>query len=67
MKKVYVFNEIGASYPSGVFSSEEKAESWIKENELDGTLTVYDIDEGMSHEDREKAGILPDHTHFEKE
>jgi hypothetical protein len=43
---VWVFNG-GGAFPSGVFSSREKAERWISENKLTGTLTLYPVDIGV--------------------
>ena len=44
MMKVWVFNGDKARFPSGVFSSIEKAESWIAVEKLSGTLTMYRVD-----------------------
>jgi hypothetical protein len=46
MDTVWVFNGIRASLPSGVFSSRERAESWIRERRLTGLLTMYRLDVG---------------------
>ncbi len=43
---VWVFNG-GGQFPSGVFSSKEKAEEWIGTHALTGVLTFYPLDEGM--------------------
>jgi hypothetical protein len=43
---VWVFNGVGGTFPSGVFSSREKAEEWIARNRLSGTLTMYPVDVG---------------------
>lgn len=43
---VWVFNGEKSSFPAGIFSSKEKAEAWIEQNELTGVLTEYPIDEG---------------------
>ncbi|MCU0714236.1 MAG: hypothetical protein MUC43_19435 [Pirellula sp.] len=42
---VWVFNGVKASFPSGVFTSRENAEAWIKEHNLEGTLTLYPVDQ----------------------
>ena len=44
MSEVWVFNGNRASFPSAVFSSRAKAESWISERKLTGTLTNYPLD-----------------------
>ncbi|MFK7969666.1 MAG: hypothetical protein AB8F95_04825 [Bacteroidia bacterium] len=41
---VWVFSGEKGAFPSAVFSSLEKAESWIKTNNLSGVLTEYPID-----------------------
>jgi hypothetical protein len=43
---VWVFNGSGGSLPGGVFSTRERAESWIRENGLTGLLTLYRLDVG---------------------
>lgn len=42
---VWVFNG-GGRFPSGVFSTREKAEAWINKHGLTGVLTKYPLDEG---------------------
>lgn len=44
---VWVFNGARNHFPSGVFASRARAEDWIRENRLSGTLTVYPIDRGI--------------------
>jgi hypothetical protein len=44
---VWVFNGERSDFPAGIFSSKEKAEAWIQENQLTGLLTEYPIDEGI--------------------
>ncbi len=45
MKYVWIFNGNGKNpFPSAVFSTKEKAEKWITEHKLSGTLTQYPID-----------------------
>lgn len=41
---IFVFNGHNSSFPSAVFSSYEKAEIWIKQHSLSGTLTAYPLD-----------------------
>ncbi len=41
---VWVFNGDGGQFPAGVFSTVEKAEVWIAEQRLSGTLTWYPLD-----------------------
>jgi hypothetical protein len=43
---VWVFNGGGGAFPSGVFSTREKAEAWIGKNRLTGVLTKYPLNEG---------------------
>jgi hypothetical protein len=42
----WVFNGGGGRFPSGVFSTREKAEAWINQHGLSGVLTKYPLDEG---------------------
>lgn len=42
---VWVFNGAKAHFPSGVFTSRENAEAWITEHKLEGTLTLYPLDQ----------------------
>ena len=46
MQQVWVFNG-GGPFPSGVFSDRDKAEAWIAEHGLTGTLTLYPLDIGV--------------------
>lgn len=46
---VWVFNGNGAQFPSGVFSTLERAEAWIAQHRLSGVLTAFPIDEGAFH------------------
>lgn len=46
-QSVWVFNGIQSNFPSGVFSSKDMAESWIKRYALTGTLTQYPLDISM--------------------
>ena len=42
---VWVFNGANSNFPSGVFTSRENAEVWITEHGLEGTLTLYPLDQ----------------------
>ena len=44
MDAVWVFNGDGANLPAGVFSTRERAESWIGQHRLTGCLTRYPVD-----------------------
>lgn len=44
---VWVFNGKRAIFPSGVFTSRENAEAWINEYGLEGTLTLYPLDQSV--------------------
>jgi hypothetical protein len=46
MTEVWVFNGIN-HFPSGIFSSREKAEQWIAKHQLSGCLTKYPMDIGI--------------------
>ena len=46
LEAVWVFNGSGSHFPSGVFTTAEKAEAWILKRSLSGTLTLYHVDEG---------------------
>jgi hypothetical protein len=43
---VWVFNGSRGSFPSGVFSTRERAEAWIATHRLTGLLTMYRLDVG---------------------
>jgi hypothetical protein len=43
MEAVWVFNG-GGGFPAAVFSTREKAETWIAERCLSGVLTKYPVD-----------------------
>jgi hypothetical protein len=47
MESVWVFNGALSQFPSGVFSSKDAAEAWIRTHTLSGTLTQYPVDMGM--------------------
>ncbi len=44
MDAVWVFNGDGGRFPSAVFSTRERAESWIAQHRLTGCLTKYPLD-----------------------
>ena len=44
---VWVFNANGGRFAGGVFTSRDRAEAWIADNELDGVLTLYPLDAGV--------------------
>lgn len=44
MGTVFVFNGINRSLPSAVFSTKEKAENWVRTNNLCGTITEMPLD-----------------------
>jgi len=46
-ESVWVFNGNRNHFPSGVFSSKEQAEEWIRSNRLVGTLTHYPVNIGV--------------------
>ena len=45
LNSVFVFSGDKNHLPSAVFSTEETARTWIRENRLSGTLTEYPIDD----------------------
>jgi hypothetical protein len=45
LQGVWVFNGAKANFPSGVFTSRENAEAWIRDHNLEGTLTLYPLDQ----------------------
>jgi hypothetical protein len=44
---VWVFNGESNRFPSSVFTNRDDAESWIRENNLSGTLTEYPLNIGV--------------------
>ena len=46
-RSIWVFNGVQSPFPSGVFTTRELAESWIRHHNLTGTLTEYPLDVGM--------------------
>lgn len=55
---VWVFNGSG-SFPSGVFTSRDLAETWIRKHGLKGTLTAYPLDTGVYDWVIEKSYFTP--------
>lgn len=47
MEFIFLFSGINGKFPSGVFSSKEKATQWIETHKLSGMLTQYPIDIGV--------------------
>jgi hypothetical protein len=43
---VWVFVGEHAAFPSGVFTTRERADSWIRNHRLSGVLTAYPVDQG---------------------
>lgn len=43
---IWVFHGEGGHFASGVFSTRERADAWIRTHRLSGTLTAYPLDEG---------------------
>jgi len=41
---VFIFNGNKGHFPSGVFTTKEKADAWISKYKLEGTLTQYPVD-----------------------
>jgi hypothetical protein len=44
---VWVFNGAKASFPSGIFTDLDRAERWIEQHGLTGTLTAYPLNMGV--------------------
>jgi hypothetical protein len=44
---VWIFHGVKAQFSSGVFSSREKAENWIKTHKLTGILSQYPLNQGV--------------------
>jgi hypothetical protein len=44
---VWVFNGPRSSFPSGIFTDLDRAERWIEQHRLTGTLTAYPLDTGV--------------------
>lgn len=46
-ENIWIFHGAQARLASGVFTSKEKAEEWIRKYNLTGVLTEYPLDEGV--------------------
>jgi hypothetical protein len=44
---VWVFNDPRGNLPGGIFTDLDRAERWIEEHRLSGTLTSYPLDTGV--------------------
>lgn len=44
---VWVFNGPKSGLPSGIFTELGRAERWVEEHRLTGTLTAYPLDTGV--------------------
>jgi hypothetical protein len=60
---VWVFNGAKASFPSGIFSDLDRAERWIDEHQLTGTLTDYPLDTGFFEWAIAKGSFRPGKPH----
>ena len=60
---IWVFNGARASYPSGVFTDLDRAERWIGEHRLSGTLTAYPVDTGVYEWAISKGFFRPSKPH----
>jgi hypothetical protein len=62
---VWVFNGDGGRFAGGIFTSRDRAETWISDNKLNGLLTRYPLDVGV-YEWAIAAGLFtakkPDHS-----
>jgi len=47
IERIWVFNGVGGRFPGGVFTDVGRAEAWIAEHGLTGTLTAYPVDVGV--------------------
>jgi hypothetical protein len=56
---VWVFSGYPARFPSGVFTTVEKAEEWIAAHKLSGVLTWYPLDVGAYEWAIEKKVFQP--------
>lgn len=60
---VWVFKAPGAQFASGVFTSQERAEIWIRKHRLDGVLTWYPLDVGAYDWAVERGTFRPSKEH----
>jgi hypothetical protein len=58
-ESVWVFNGVKSNFPSGVFTTRELAEQWIRKNSLTGTLTRYPLDVGVYEWSLLNGGFTP--------
>ncbi|MFN3166673.1 MAG: hypothetical protein ACE37H_06370 [Phycisphaeraceae bacterium] len=65
MDSVWVFNGENSNFPSGVFSTREKAEAWISSHGLSGCLTLYPLDQGAYDWSIERGLFSPQNDHQE--
>jgi len=62
-KNVWIFNGQNSRFPSGVFTSKELADIWIKKHRLTGVLTLYPLDQGTYDWAIEKELFTPKKEH----
>ena len=46
-ERVWVFNGGKGDFPGGIFTELDRAEQWIEQHGLTGTLTAYPLDTGV--------------------
>jgi hypothetical protein len=46
-ERLWVFNGARGTFPGGIFTDLDRAEHWIEEHRLTGTLTAYPVDVGV--------------------
>ncbi len=69
MSEVWVFTgargtpSTNASFPGGVFSTQERAEAWIAHHGLSGVLTMYRLDAGAYDLAVESESFKPSKPH----
>ena len=62
-KGVWVFNGAQAKFPAGIFTSRENAEAWISAYNLEGTLTLYPLDQAAYDHAIENGWFTPKSPH----
>lgn len=62
-KGVWVFNGAKANFPAGIFTSRENAEAWINAYNLEGTLTLYPLDQSAYDHAIAKGWFNPTSPH----
>lgn len=60
---VWVFNGARSNFPSGIFTDLDRAERWIEQHRLTGTLTMYPVDAGVYDWAIDKGLFRPDQPH----